>query len=147
MKLPIKSLFALTLSLSLSGTALAHTDEILDQQKTPHGGQLRMAGPYHIELVLKADGLDAYLTDHAGTAKPAAGTSAAATVVNGKAVQRLVLKPAEGNRLHAAASLDAAAPSQIVLKLDLPDGTSQSARFDLNKPKQAHHDHEHGHGH
>jgi len=35
-----------------SPTLFAHTDEYLDTQKAPHGGQLRMAGIYHFELVV-----------------------------------------------------------------------------------------------
>jgi hypothetical protein len=52
---------------------LAHTDEYLDTQKAPNGGQLRMAGVYHFELVVAKDSKEAkdnavvvYVTDHAG---------------------------------------------------------------------------------
>ena len=31
----------------------AHTDEALDAMSSPHGGQVRAAGPYHLELVAK----------------------------------------------------------------------------------------------
>ena len=30
----------------------AHTDESLDAMSSPHGGQVRAAGPYHLELHL-----------------------------------------------------------------------------------------------
>ena len=33
----------------------AHTDEALDAMSSPHGGQVRAAGPYHLELVAKED--------------------------------------------------------------------------------------------
>jgi hypothetical protein len=42
-----------------AGAALAHDDAYLDTQKAPNGGQLRMAGPYHYELVLAKDGKEA----------------------------------------------------------------------------------------
>ena len=37
------------------GTAFAHDDATLDATVTPHGGQMRMAGIYHFELVLAKD--------------------------------------------------------------------------------------------
>ena len=39
----------------LSSAAFAHTDEYLDTVVGPNGGQLRMAGAYHFELVLVKD--------------------------------------------------------------------------------------------
>ena len=39
-------------SLLWAGLASAHTDDYLVTMLAPHGGQLRMAGAYHLELVL-----------------------------------------------------------------------------------------------
>jgi len=51
----------------------AHDDAYLDTQQAPHGGQLRMAGAYHLELVVDKSTPQAadkpvvvYVTDHAG---------------------------------------------------------------------------------
>jgi hypothetical protein len=44
----------------------AHTDEQLDTIPSPHGGQVRATGPYHLELVVKDRELVLYVTDHAG---------------------------------------------------------------------------------
>lgn len=33
--------------------ATAHSDGYLETVKAPHGGRLRMTGPYHLELVAK----------------------------------------------------------------------------------------------
>ena len=56
-----------------SSPALAHTDEVLGQQKAPNGGQLRQAGTYHYELVVAKDSKEAkdntvlvYVTDNDG---------------------------------------------------------------------------------
>jgi hypothetical protein len=38
-----------------AGAARAHDDATLDASAAPHGGQLRMAGIYHFELVLVGD--------------------------------------------------------------------------------------------
>ena len=45
--------------------AWAHTDESLDAMPSPHGGQVRAAGPYHLELVAKDGELVLHVTDHA----------------------------------------------------------------------------------
>jgi len=50
--------------LALAQPVGAHTDDYLDTIATPHGGQLRMAGPYHLELVAKDKELILYVTDH-----------------------------------------------------------------------------------
>jgi hypothetical protein len=70
---------------------LAHTDDVLDTQKAPNGGQLRMAGVYHYELVVAKDSKDAkdnavvvYVTDHAGTKVPTGGANGTATILAGK---------------------------------------------------------------
>lgn len=47
-----------------TGGAWAHSDEYLATAKAPHGGQLRTAGPYHLELVAKDGELRLYVTDH-----------------------------------------------------------------------------------
>lgn len=47
-----------------TGGVWAHSDEYLATAKAPHGGQLRTAGPYHLELVAKDGELRLYVTDH-----------------------------------------------------------------------------------
>ncbi|MDP3124810.1 MAG: hypothetical protein Q8M84_04170, partial [Thiobacillus sp.] len=56
----------LALALLFSQGALAHSDEYLDTQTAPHGGQLRMVQQYHFELVVKASEVSVYVTDHSG---------------------------------------------------------------------------------
>ena len=36
----------------------AHTSAFLDARPSPHGGQVRAAGPYHLELIAKDGALD-----------------------------------------------------------------------------------------
>ena len=53
-----KALFLIAAASALglaSPTLFAHTDDVLDTQKAPNGGQLRMAGVYHYELVVAND--------------------------------------------------------------------------------------------
>ena len=42
----------------------AHTDASLDAMPSPHGGQVRAAGPYHLELIAKDGDLVLHVTDH-----------------------------------------------------------------------------------
>ena len=37
--------------LMFSSLAWSHTDEYFDTVDAPHGGQMRMAGPYHMEII------------------------------------------------------------------------------------------------
>ena len=48
----------------LSHFAWAHTDEYLATVGAPHGGQLRAAGSFHLELVAKDGEETLYVTDH-----------------------------------------------------------------------------------
>ena len=63
----IKSMATVLMSAALvvSVPASAHTEEHFDSHATPHGGQMRMAGPYHLELVSKEKEIVLYVTDHA----------------------------------------------------------------------------------
>ena len=45
--------FLAVVALILSPPAWSHTDEYFDSVNAPHGGQVRMAGPYHLEIVAK----------------------------------------------------------------------------------------------
>jgi hypothetical protein len=65
-------LSAMLLGLAMgAGAVYAHDDATLNTVKAPSGGQLRMAGIYHYELVVAKDSKDAkdnpvvvYVTDH-----------------------------------------------------------------------------------
>ncbi|MGZ8367068.1 MAG: hypothetical protein ACXWWG_12215, partial [Nitrospira sp.] len=71
----------MTLTLSLS--AGAHTDEYFESVQAPHGGQLRMTGPFHMELIAKDGDLTVYVTDHADNPISVDGGLAKANIENG----------------------------------------------------------------
>src|SRR3990167_2616908 len=96
----------LTLGLALAPLAQAHDDAYLDTLTAPHGGQLRMAGSSHYELVLVKDSKGAkdnaivvYVTDHAGTKTPTAGASGSITLLSGKTKVSAGLAPDGDNKL------------------------------------------------
>lgn len=119
----------LAVSLIFSQGALAHTDEYLDTQAAPHGGQLRMAGMYHYELVVKANEVMVYLTDHAGAKLATKGASGTATVLSGKTKASVKLLPTEDNVLKGTGKFELLPDMKVVVSIALPGQASQQARF------------------
>ena len=119
----------LTLSLIFSQTVLAHTDEYLDTQTAPHGGQLRMAGMQHYELVVKPNEVTVYLTDHAGTKIPSKGATGSATVLSGKNKTAVKLIPADDNVMKGAGKFNLAPDMKLVVSITLPGQAAEQARF------------------
>ena len=101
----------LTVGLLISPAAHAHDDAYLDTLTAPHGGQLRMAGAQHFELVLAKDGTEAkaspvvvYVTDHAGTPIKTVGANGNVTILSGKRKISVALQPDGENRLKGLAT-------------------------------------------
>ena len=85
-------LFAiLRIALGASGL-LAHDDETLDRMPAPHGGQVRMAGRYHVELVLEPTRIRVFFTSHAGAEVAAPSGAASVKLVSGGEERTLALE-------------------------------------------------------
>ena len=130
---PIAVLLGLTFA---AGEAFAHDDAYLDTQKAPHGGQLRMAGPYHYELVLARDADPArespvivYVTDHAGAKIPTAGAQGSATILAGKLKATSTLKPDGDNRMKGFAKYASTPDMKVVVSIALSGKPAEQARF------------------
>jgi hypothetical protein len=115
--------------LCLSVGAHAHTDDWFDSHPAPHGGQVRMSGPYHLELVAEPGATAVYVTDHAGGKIGTQGWTAQAVVLSGGKTTRMTLKPAGDNTLRAASVLPAAPDTKVVLSVQPKQGDEYSARF------------------
>lgn len=122
-RLWIPALFA------LSSAAFAHTDAALDQQPAPHGGQVRMAGPYHLELARDPNGLRVYVTDHAGTPQDVGGMSGRVIVLSGDTIVRLVLRPVDEHSLLATGDVPVAVDAKAVVSIRTATGSRYQARF------------------
>lgn len=59
-----KLLFLLAMFIAYQSGVYAHTDEYLDSVGGTHGGMLRMAGPYHLELVASKGEAIVWVMDH-----------------------------------------------------------------------------------
>ncbi|MDF0664964.1 MAG: hypothetical protein P0119_02690 [Nitrospira sp.] len=123
------------MTLAFSFTAQAHTDEFFDAVEAPHGGQLRMTGPFHIELVAKAGDLIVYVTDHADNAISVDGGLAKANIENGATRTQVNLFPVGSNILRGSGTFSLTPSTVVVVFLKLPKQDGYAARFMPLKPK------------
>ena len=136
----MKTIFAvMCASIITAAPAYAHSDESLETQKAPHGGQLRMAGAYHFELVLaknskgsqevKENPLIVYVTDHAGAKVSTAGATGAATLLAGKLKASITLAPDGDNRMKGYAKYASTPDIKVVANIVFPGKAAEQARF------------------
>jgi hypothetical protein len=133
----------------------AHTDEQLDIILSPHGGQVRAAGPYHLELVAKDGELVLHVTDHAGQEIKTDGGEGKANIQQDKAGSKITVKlePSQQNMFLGSGEFQINPETVIVVFVKLPEQDAYAARFTPLKPKsvgvrmEAGDDHHHGHDH
>jgi hypothetical protein len=94
-----------------------------------HGGQVRAAGPYQLELLVDARELALYVTDHGDAPVDTAGGSVKAIITGGKNRYVVILSPAGGNVLRGAGDYKLGSYNLISLMLALPDQELQRAKF------------------
>ncbi|SDW76716.1 hypothetical protein [Thiocapsa roseopersicina] len=133
MKAPTTVLLALALALAAPALALAHDDATLDAMETPNGGQVRMAGPYHFELVLADNEVSIYLTDHDDVPVPSEGVGGHLIVLSGER-SRIAVAPVGDNRLAGRGTFERSPDMKAVLSLTFPDGETWQARFTPGNP-------------
>lgn len=119
-----------------AGGAFAHGDAEMDSVKAPNGGQLRMAGPYHYELVveknskeIKENPVVVYITDHTGQKIPTAGATGTATLLAGKTKANVALTPDGDNRMKGKAKYASASDVKAIVAIALPGKSAEQARF------------------
>lgn len=125
---------AALLTVLLSQPLMAHDNATLDAMAAPNGGMIRMAGSYHLELVLQASQVRVYVTDHAGKPLPTQGSSAELTLL-GKSRQQIHLQPAGSNLLRGDTETLKESSYQAILRLRMPGQQEQLAQFAGVKPK------------
>ena len=129
------AVFAVTVSFA-APPAFAHDDAYLDTQKAPNGGQLRMAGPLHYELVTQKNAtvsvespVVVYVTDHAGTPVSTNGATGSAMILAGKTRSTASLAPDGDNRMEGLARYAHVPDMKVVVSITLPGAASEQARF------------------
>ena len=154
-----KSIMASVLAATviISQPVWAHTDEALDAMSSPHGGQVRAAGPYHLELVAKDGELVLRVTDHAANEINTIGGEGKASIQQGKAEGKITVKlePSENNMFTGSGEFQIDPETVIVVFVKLPEQDAYAARFTPLKPKSVgaakkagdDHDHDDQHTH
>ncbi|MDP3663037.1 MAG: hypothetical protein U1D41_12835 [Nitrosomonas sp.] len=132
----------------LSQFAWAHTDEYLAKVETLHGGQLRAAGPFHLELVAKDGELTLYVTDHGDNPVPVQGGHGKANIQAGKDGERkaVTLVPENGNIMRASGAFKITPETSVTVFIAIPGHEAQGVRFTPLAPKGdggSRHDHDH----
>lgn len=121
--------------LASAGSAWAHTDEYFESVQAPHGGQLRMTGPYHMELVAKSGELTVYVTDHADNPISVDGGLAKANIENGSTKTQVNLHPVGSNVLGGSGIFSLTPSTVVIVFMKLPNQDGYAARFMPLKPK------------
>lgn len=116
----------LSVVLLLPAAALAH-----GEKAGPNGGVVEDAGKYHVEMVMRADELRAFVTGDGGAKVDTKGAEASATVLVGREKKTLKLIPASGNALAAGGKFDTRAGAKVVLTFSLPGQSAVSGRFSI----------------
>ncbi|MDZ4254666.1 MAG: hypothetical protein U1A72_19015 [Sulfuritalea sp.] len=157
MKQSLISFAAASALMLASSSVLAHSDEYLDTQKTPNGGQQRMAGIYHFELVVAKDSKEArdnpvvvYVTDHANAKISTVGAGGTATILAGKQKASVKLVPDGDNRLKGVGKYASTPDMKVVVAITLAGKPAEQARFTplavaktIAAAADAHTDHKH----
>jgi hypothetical protein len=118
-----------------SSPAGAHVDEYFDSVEAPHGGQLRMTGPYHLELVTKDRELTVYVTDHADNQITTDGGLGKATIETGQTRTQVGLHPVGENMLKGSGVFTITPETVVIIFIKLPNQDAYSARFMPLRPK------------
>jgi hypothetical protein len=124
--------------LALSLLPLASVTFADEQAKGPNGGQIKDAGKYHLELVVRENALTVYVTDAKHQKFLTKGASGSATVLANKNTTNVKLEPYGENALSGSGRFESTPEMKIVVSLTLPGENPVQARFTpLKKAKTA----------
>ena len=127
---------AIAATLMLCQPLWAHTDASLDAMPSPHGGQVRAAGPYHFELLAKDGELLLYVTDHAWQEIKTDGGEGKAKIQQGKTGSKVTvtLEPSQQNMFTGGGEFQVTQDTVIVVFIKLPEQDAYGAKFTPLKP-------------
>jgi len=102
----------------------------------PNGGQMRDAGKYHLELVVRGTVLTLYVTGAKDAQIATRGATGSATVLAGKRTSSVKLEPSGENALAGSGGFQAVPNMKVVVSVRLPGQSPIQARFaPLETPK------------
>ena len=111
-------LFAHSVSASADGPAIG-----------PNGGQVKDAGKYHLELVVKDSALTVYVAGNKDAKVATKGATGTATVLAGKSTSNVKLEASGENALAGSGSFQPAPDMKVVVSVTLPGQSPIQARF------------------
>jgi hypothetical protein len=118
-------------SLLYASSVLGHSDDYFDANPSPHGGQVRMSGAYHFELVMNEKEVIVYVTDHAE--QPIATTGAVATLeIKAAGAKNVIgLVPGDDNILKPASGWSGTLSPDLTAQLSVtfPNKKLAKAKF------------------
>jgi hypothetical protein len=116
--------------LTLGIALLAALPVYAHEAKSPHGGRLVDAGPYHVELVTSGTAIEVFLVGENDKPVDPKGFKAVAIFNLGGKAERITLAPSEKNNLSGTAATALPANPKGAVQLTAPDGKTATARFD-----------------
>lgn len=119
--------------LLLASSAAAHDDATLDRMPSPHGGQVRMAGPFHFELVLESERVVLHVMDHANQSVPVEGARASAKLVTVDGEETVELLPIAETALGRNGELEPAPGSKVEVTISMPGQRPWTVTFTPSK--------------
>lgn len=130
--------FAAAIVIGLAGwsvaspdSAFAHSEEDMAKMVGDHGGSVRAAGNYHVELVVKDGQVRVWLTDHGNVAQGTEKATGAATVTIGEKRINVPLKPAAKNEMSGSNPDIKHGAMRVLVNVTLPGEDPLQARFAL----------------
>src|ERR1700736_5681264 len=118
------TIVALTSILLTALPTVAH-----EVEKGPNGGRVVEAGAHHVELVVKENAVNVFVTDASDKPVSINGFKGVAIfTISGKA-QRIALEPNEGSRLSGTSPVALPPEPAGVVQITAPDGKTGQGRF------------------
>ncbi len=127
-RISFRTLLFFAIAIAMNGLAWAHSESALAKLIPPHGGLLAAVGAYHVELVLKPDRVQVFVTDHLDKPVTIQGVTGTANLrVKGKKAQQVPLQMVD-DRLEGAAAISADTLVTVMIRLNI-GGTEQMVPY------------------
>lgn len=118
-RISFRTLLPFAIAMVMSGLAWAHSESELAKRIPLHGGLLAAAGVYDVELVLKPDRVQVFVTDHRDKPVDIQGFTGTANLrVKGKKAQQVQLQVVD-DRLEGPAAIPADVPVTVLIRLNI----------------------------
>jgi hypothetical protein len=101
-------------------------------EKGPNGGRVVEAGPHHVELVVKENAVNVFVTDATEKSVSIDGFKGVAIFTIGGKAQRITLEPKEGIRLSGTSSVGLPAEPAGVVQITVSRRKNCAGSFPLS---------------